>query len=93
MVLEESQISDLTDVKNKVMKNQLDVSQHETKFQKLTEKLDNLYRTTETMTDNDEFINQMEKIQKLVLMSNSSVVTSITGKIEKTQVGRIYEKQ
>lgn len=66
-------------VKTDVSQNKRVLALQQSNLQKIADKLENLYKITEGMTNNDAFVSQVEQIQKLVSMSNSTVIASMTG--------------
>ena len=80
---EDQRIKNFDAMRVDVNKNKRDILLHRNQMQKVADKLENLYQMTQEMTNNDEFASQVEQIQKLVSMSNSTVIASMAGKISK----------
>jgi len=77
---EDQHIRNFDEVKVDVNKNKRNLLLQQNQMKKVSEKLESLYQMAQEMTNNDEFATQMEQIQKLVSMSNSTVIESMAGK-------------
>ncbi|CAG5095847.1 Oidioi.mRNA.OKI2018_I69.XSR.g14366.t1.cds [Oikopleura dioica] len=74
--------NDLADIKMTVHENlsnlKLVAGQNKNDLDAMKEKFNSLYKSMETMTNGEEFVAQLAKIERVVSLSNSTVLSSLS---------------